>query len=697
MLITLDLSYMSDCWLGFSSPYFHLDTGFTTWSQFHHPAGPSLIEFTRHTSHSAPPTSAMASSSANTSVPLHELIFQQFLHDVHHAYLLLHRAMALLPPTMIPNMEPEALPSTGVWDQPEGLLPHYSAQTNAYVDNFFHTFGDEIPIASPVNEEDKDKHDEQDYSMLPEPHTHVSAPDPAEIPDTCRFSNKDKTPAKRPKPKTTPKAPAKRQRRMEKTPPRSPSPTSTWTLEEKKKLRLLKADERSRYSWKAIASKLGKSVRDVTHMWKNIKDDSEWTLGFFSNIATLRTENSGASLRSMQTLSFSHSPCFYVRSLRPTRLTRFLSTFHHVPAMFTSSSSPVVLTFSQHHVTALPSWSILFQSRHGPRSYISATTFKIPIGKIYDHDDGLSVSSTPWVDSSWASTTQTHYFCVWPQANATTRGHQLILQHSRSPGRRPPFYTSIWRPVSNFKSDLPGLPWKLQGIWSSDIGCRHISTPLVDPSPEARLLPLHWHRPGNRTYTWWNAWPPRPYAAGLSQLVLPYVENSSTSQCLHCPLPDISMHYTSSRFPGHRLHGPSSSHTMRTSFLFYFIEISRPRRLAIRKKGHTFSQYRFFHLLASHRHHHTLLSLWSIYASWNFLHNVAGLVRSLFFRVSRADSASCHGNHSYPLDHPCKCYFVNLDPDWCPLPQQWWPFIPFVYSSHGKNDSNFFDRSHHPI
>ena len=226
----------------------------------------------------------MASSSANTSVPLHELIFQQFLHDVHHAYLLLHRAMALLPPTMIPNMEPEALPSTGVWDQPEGLLPHYSSHTNAYVDDFFETFGDEIPIASPANEEDKDKHDEQDYSMLPEPHTHVSAPDPAEVPDTCRFSNKDKTPAKRPKPKTTPKAPAKRQRRMEKTPPRSPSPTSTWTLDEKKKLRLLKADERSRYSWKAIASKLGKSVRDVTHMWKHIKDDSEWTLGFSATL-----------------------------------------------------------------------------------------------------------------------------------------------------------------------------------------------------------------------------------------------------------------------------------------------------------------------------------------------------------------------------------------------------------------------------
>ena len=245
-----------------------------------YPVGSSNIAITRYSIHPAPPAFAMASSSANTSIPLHELIFQQFLHDVHHAYLLLHRAMALLPPTMIPNMEPAALPSTGVWDQPEGLLPQYSAHTNAYIDNFFHTFGDEIPIASPTNDDDKDKPEDLHHSMLPEPYTHVTAPDPAELHDSCRFSNKDKTPAKRPKPKTTPKAPAKRQRRKEKSPPRSPSPTSPWTLDEKKKLRLLKADERSRYSWKAIASKLGKTEHDVRTMWTSIKDDSEWPPGF---------------------------------------------------------------------------------------------------------------------------------------------------------------------------------------------------------------------------------------------------------------------------------------------------------------------------------------------------------------------------------------------------------------------------------
>ena len=76
---------------------------------------------------------AMASSTPTTSVPIQEPVFQQFIHDVHHAYLLLHRAMALLPPTMIPDIEPTPLPSTGVWNQPEGLQPEYSDATNAFL------------------------------------------------------------------------------------------------------------------------------------------------------------------------------------------------------------------------------------------------------------------------------------------------------------------------------------------------------------------------------------------------------------------------------------------------------------------------------------------------------------------------------------------------------------------------------------
>ena len=53
----------------------------------------------------------MASPPSTTSIPLQEPVFRQFLHDVHHAHLLLHRAMALLPPTMIPNIEPTLEPT----------------------------------------------------------------------------------------------------------------------------------------------------------------------------------------------------------------------------------------------------------------------------------------------------------------------------------------------------------------------------------------------------------------------------------------------------------------------------------------------------------------------------------------------------------------------------------------------------------
>ena len=37
---------------------------------------------------------------------LSDRTFGQFLHDVHHAYLLLHRALQSIPPTIFPDLEP---------------------------------------------------------------------------------------------------------------------------------------------------------------------------------------------------------------------------------------------------------------------------------------------------------------------------------------------------------------------------------------------------------------------------------------------------------------------------------------------------------------------------------------------------------------------------------------------------------------
>ena len=207
----------------------------------------------------------MASSSPTTSIPIQEPVFLQFLHDVHHAYLLLHRAMALLPPTLIPNIEPTPLPSTDVWNQPEGLRPHYSDQTNAFIDA--------VHVPSPDIAEEEALMDELLEPNLPEPHQHVAAPPPDALPDPSKLSTTASTPPKRKQnAKATPKAPAKRRRRPEQSRSRSSSPLSTWTFEDKQKLRTLKADEKSRFSWRVISTKMGKSEADVRSMWNKIKD-----------------------------------------------------------------------------------------------------------------------------------------------------------------------------------------------------------------------------------------------------------------------------------------------------------------------------------------------------------------------------------------------------------------------------------------
>ena len=208
----------------------------------------------------------MASSSPMTSIPIQEPVFLQFLHDVHHAYLLLHRAMALLPPTLIPNIEPTPLPSTGVWNQPPGLQPEYSDSTNAFID------GAHFPPPDPEEEEEAFM-DELLQHNLPEPHQHVSPPPPDAIPDPLKLSSSALTPTKRkPKAKSTPKAPVKRRRTLHKSSSRSPSPTTTWTIDDKQKLRTLKTDAQSRFSWRVIATKMGKDEADVRSMWNKIKD-----------------------------------------------------------------------------------------------------------------------------------------------------------------------------------------------------------------------------------------------------------------------------------------------------------------------------------------------------------------------------------------------------------------------------------------
>ena len=173
--------------------------------------------------------------------------------------------MALLPPTMIPNIEPTPLLSTGIWGQPEGLQPVFSEPTNAFIDS--------AQFPTPELEEEETLMEDLVQFNLPQPHQHVAAPSPEDLPDPSKLSPTAATPAKRKqKAKATPKAPAKRRRRSDKSPSRSPSPLSTWTMEDKQKLHTLKSDEKSRFSWRVIATKMGKTETDVRAMWNQIKD-----------------------------------------------------------------------------------------------------------------------------------------------------------------------------------------------------------------------------------------------------------------------------------------------------------------------------------------------------------------------------------------------------------------------------------------
>ena len=55
---------------------------------------------------------------------LDDRTFRLFLNDLHHAYLLLHRAFLQLPPARISNLEPMPHPCHEDLHQPAGLQPY---------------------------------------------------------------------------------------------------------------------------------------------------------------------------------------------------------------------------------------------------------------------------------------------------------------------------------------------------------------------------------------------------------------------------------------------------------------------------------------------------------------------------------------------------------------------------------------------
>ena len=143
--------------------------------------------------------------------------------------------------------------------------PNYSDSTNAFIDA--------VHLPPPDLADEEALMDELMEPNLPGPHQHVAAPPPDALPDPSKLSAPASTPPKRKqKAKATPKAPVKRRRHHEQSRSRSSSPLTTWTADEKQKLRTLKSDEKSRFSWRVISTKMGKTEADVRSMWNKLKD-----------------------------------------------------------------------------------------------------------------------------------------------------------------------------------------------------------------------------------------------------------------------------------------------------------------------------------------------------------------------------------------------------------------------------------------
>ena len=497
---------------------------------------------------------AMASSSPTTSIPIQEPVFLQFLHDVHNAHLLLHRAMALLPPTLIPNIEPTPLPSTDVWNQPEGLRPIYSDQTNAFIDA--------VHLPSPDHADDEALMDDLLEPNLPEPHQHVAAPPPDALPDPLKLSTVASTPPKRKqKAKAAPKAPAKRRRLHEQSRSRSPSPLTNWTSDEKQKLRTLKSDEKSRFSWRVISTKMGKSEADVRSMWNKLKD----TLGWVPVICKRKKEFTAETFHHLQNAAVYVSPFHVVKVYfhQLTTLLPFLTNYCTVEHLEPFDLSLYTCRQLFYYVSPHSPGSILSSASHGQRPHLAHQTITLSDQSIFFRYGYLTVSSSTGLDTSIYYTPSTSHPTIGFETYATIGSQKSVLQHFGTQGRRQPLHWNIWQPFPDLQSDLSRLRPQSFCFGLENRGDRYHSTKMVDTPSSHRLL--HDDRYGPRSPdAWWSS----PLSFGHLELVLSFLEDSPTPRCLHVSRMLTSCADTTSRSTWYGLCCTNSSDSSRASFRY---------------------------------------------------------------------------------------------------------------------------------
>ena len=201
--------------------------------------------------------------------------FRAFVHDTHHAYLLLHQAFQSIPPTVIPDMVPAPPPGPGELDQPDYLRP-----TSSW--------------SEPVPSMDEDEENEifkvvtghdlphrMANAKVPPPVRHFAAPEAEDVPiPNSTLSKSPLQAAPKPSPSRRRRSTGSHLDRAAEARNISRSRSSSvravpraWTPEDLAKLRELKTDSKARPNWKTVAGKLARSVDDCKARWKRIQDE----------------------------------------------------------------------------------------------------------------------------------------------------------------------------------------------------------------------------------------------------------------------------------------------------------------------------------------------------------------------------------------------------------------------------------------
>ena len=192
---------------------------------------------------------------------------------------------------------------------------------------------------------------------------------------------------------------------------------------------------------------------------------------------------------------------------------------------------------------------ILSAASYGQRQHLSYPTITLSDQGTFLRHGFFTFSAPTQLDTSAYYTPSTGHSTIGPKTYAATGSQKPVLQH---PGPQ--------QPVPDLQGDLPRLCPQSFRFRPENSGDGYALTEMVDTPTSDGLLhdDRHWSRSS-------DAWWPPSFSPGHPELVLPVMEDSSTSRCLHITWLFTFVADTPSRHTRYGLCGPCSSDSSRAS------------------------------------------------------------------------------------------------------------------------------------